>query len=128
VLVARPTIQLRKWAAPTVACSGQTVEFCIQAVNESLFTSAFNIVLTDRINMPFGSGYAYVGLSLTSWFSDPVTTVSPGMRSGLFPFIYTAGEPPDNQGGDSTPWELIWGLNMLGPGQSAIICYSVRIL
>jgi len=114
VLVARPTIQIRKWAAPTVACSGQTVEFCIQVVNESLFTSAFNVILTDRINFP-NSGYAYVGLSLTSWFSDPVTTVFPGKRDGVFPNVYSPGEPADNLGADGHPWELKWGLNMLGP-------------
>ena len=129
VVVGYPNLQIRKTAAPTLVCSGETVTYCIVAVNQSRNMSAFNVALRDL--MPAFSPYVYINPSYTAWVSNAATTITRGHGKPP-PFLPTytwepigPPEPPDGQGG---AYEVRWNLNELGPTQSVYICFQVLIL
>ena len=126
VLVAFPFLQVRKTSTPSAACSGGTVTFCVFAVNNSLYTSAFNVTLRDLVDSGFAP-YNYINPSYNAWRSDPGnTTITYGYgKGGVSPtFLWINAEPP---AGQEVPLILGWNLDVLGPGQSVHICFSVSI-
>jgi uncharacterized repeat protein (TIGR01451 family) len=117
VLIAGPDVQFMKTASPTVACSGSTVTFCITAVNNSPIASAFNLVLKDV----FPNEWYYVN-GQTSWSTSG--TINVGYLN-TFETIYTAGEPPTGQ---ALPFRLAWGIPVMGPKKSAMVCFKATVL
>jgi hypothetical protein len=137
VLVVAPSIQVSKTADPWIECPGATVTFCIYAVNESLYTSAFNVILNDRLPDLF----AYVS-GQDRWAGNTSgATITPGYRGpgGFDVYCWpgvihascpdgapSSGEPNDGQIGPN--YNVRWAISVIGPGQSAMACFKVRIL
>ncbi|MEK7766131.1 MAG: hypothetical protein AAB368_07820 [bacterium] len=146
VLVSSPNIQLQKTSSPTVACSGGTVTYCIYAVNTSLTTSAFNVVLWDQMNLPTQNDFSYLG-NQTSWnTTNPAAVLTKGysMRvdpgcgtncSGPFPYaggnccIYHWTTEPALYTGSATGQQIWmqWVWDKIGPGRSAAVCFQVQV-
>ena len=121
VLVATPVVMLRKQASGTLQASGGTVTFCISYSNSGKWASAFNVVITDAMpdNMRFvnGSGNEVgppAGSSVVSAWS---TNGGGGWTSGSTPFM-----------AQGTPVLLRWTVDVLGPGDSGFVCYTVSVL
>jgi len=134
VMVVNPAIAVQKTSAPTVACSGSTVTFCIWATNTSAMTSAFNVVVSDR--MPDVFGYVLGGQSL--WATGTAgATVTPGFSNvqgipqiycwptTVNPMCNASGEPLNGQGG---PYYIRWAISVIGPGKSAMACFKAYVL
>jgi len=137
VLVVSPSVQVRKTAVPWIECPGATITFCIYAVNESAYTSAFNVILNDRLPDLF----AYIA-GQDRWAGNTAgATIIPGYRGpGAFdvycwPGVIHAscpdaapslGEPLDGQIGPN--YNVRWAIDVIGPGQSAMVCFKARIL
>ena len=125
VLVATPSIALQKTASPSIECSGGTVTFCIWAVNTSSLTSAFDVVLVDRLpdNVAYLTGQTLWGTGTAGG-----TIVNGYGAGGALP-TYTWGVEPANGGVQSgSLYYLRWVVNMIGPLKSAMVCYRVQIL
>lgn len=126
VLVATPTIALQKTAAPSIECSGGTVTFCIWAVNTSTLTSAFNVVLQDRL-----PDYVAYLTGQTQWPGGTAGgAINGGWGSGSFPITYNWGgaEPVNGAVQSGGSYYLRWVVNMIGPNKSTLVCYRVQIL
>ena len=110
-----------RYANPTVQASGGAVTFTLWVVNCSPTSSAWNILVTDRL--PDNTYY------------DPGTFVSwPGNATpGVWDPSYSSnnttwsgvGQPALPQG---APYYLRYTLNILGPGKSAFASFQVVIL
>ena len=126
VLVATPSIALQKTAAPSIECSGGTITFCIWAVNTSSMTSAFDVVLQDRL-----PDYVAYLTGQNQWATGTAGgTITGGWGSGSFPITYFWGgaEPPNLSVQSGGTYYLRWVVNMIGPLKSAMVCYKVQIL
>lgn len=139
VLVVGPSVQIRKVGTPGMECPGATVTFCLWVMNASYYTSAFNVVLNDELP----DLLAYLR-GQTRWAGNtPGAVVTPGYRmpGGFTPYCWpgipagfcddeapanSSGEPKDGQVGPGL--RVRWQINLLGPRQSAMICYKARIL
>ena len=126
VLVATPSIALQKTAAPSIECSGGTITFCIWAVNTSSLTSAFDVVLVDRLpdNVAYLTGQ-------NQWATGTAGgTITYGYGAGGALPTYTWGNTEPANGGvqSGSLYYLRWVVNMIGPLKSAMVCYKVQIL
>jgi len=122
VLVVVPVIQLQKRASAPTSCSGETVTFCIYAVNTSPYTSAFNISLDDVLSTMM----VYVGASGTTNTWTAGSTVAKGRGRSDFPPVFDwANEPSDGQG---APYSVRWLINYIGPSKSAMMCFQMKVL
>jgi len=121
VVVANPVALLWKTASTTVQAPGGAVQFCISFDNQSDCTSAFNVVITDRVpdNMRFMS----VDLMNDPWDGQIFNTWSTALTGQP----WTAGNPPAGQGPVGSVY-LRWSLPMQGMWESGIVCYTVTIL
>lgn len=137
VLVVVPSVQIRKVATPTAECPGATVTFCIWVTNASAYTSAFNVVIDDRVPDIF----EYV-VGQDRWAGNTAgATMIAGYSITDFGQVYcwpgtvhikcpdgspSSGLPLAGQIGSSL--RMFWTINMIGPGQSAMMCFKARIL
>ena len=139
VLVVAPSVQIRKVGFPAMECPGATVTFCIYVLNDSDYTSAFNVVLNDELP----DLLAYLR-GQDQWAGNtPGATITQGYRmpGGFSPYCWpgipaafcddeapanSSGEPKDGQAGPGL--RVRWRINMLGPNQSAMVCYKAVIL
>ncbi len=122
VLVATPSVMLLKVVSPTIAVSGGTVTFCITFSNASALTSAVNVVISDKVpdNVRFANALTEndpVGGNITpAWSTDNIA--------------WSLAWPPGYGQGPATPASSVflrWTTDVMGPRQSAIVCYSVTI-
>jgi len=125
VFVTNPCVALQKRATPTVQSSGGVVTFELVAINCSCNSSAFNIMVTDRLpdNMAFYAG------PVNAWNG---TTGAPGPTP-----ISTPYKSPDNASwsanwpaaaGQVAPYWLRWQLEFLGPCESSAISFQATVL
>ena len=119
VLVATPSIMLSKMATPTIAVSGGTVTFCITFSNASSLTSAVNVVISDKV--PDNVRFDNVRLE-----NDPAGGIITPSWSTNNAAPWTTNWPPVAQGPVNSLF-LRWTTDVMGPRQSAIVCYSVTI-
>ncbi len=122
VLVTNPNVQINKSASPTVDCSGATVTFCIWVANTSIWTSAFQVMVEDRIP----TSIAYV-TGVVSWVTGTTgATLTQGYgNTGATPTYYWSGEPG---AGQTATYAVRWIVSMIGPGKSAMMCWKGQIL
>ncbi len=123
VLVCNPIVAFVKTATPSMAAPSNTVTFTMCAVNSSITTSAFNLVLTDRLpdNMAYIPPVSY--MPAAGVFTATYATVLTG--------TWTAGEP--GVGANNVPlapaaYYLRWVANVTGPGKSSCVYYRVTVL
>lgn len=122
VLVTNPNIQINKAANPTVDCSGATVTFCIWVANTSVWCSAFQVMVEDRIP----TSISYV-TGQTNWVlgtAGAVLTQGYG-NTGALPTYYWSAEP---FAGQTATYAVRWIVSMIGPGKSAMLCWKGQIL
>lgn len=123
VLVATPNIQLQKTSQPSIECSGGTITFCIWAVNNSSLTSAFDVVLQDR----YPPLVAYVP-GMTMWAGLTAGAIV-NTNWGNGPGQHFAGEPPAGMDASlAAGYYLRWGISVIGPNKSALVCYKGQLL
>ena len=126
IFIVAPSVQVNKRANPSIECSGGTVTFCMYAYNNSNWTSAFNVVLNDR--MPGGVSYI-TGQNLWAGGTAGATITQGWGGEGLPSNAYLWGsEPVLGAVTSGNYYYLRWVINMLGPRQSAMICYRVQLL
>ena len=123
VLVSNPSVSLIKTATPTVQSSGGTVTFRLWVVNTSQSSSAFNIIITDRLP----DYMAYVGpLNPTVWRGNglplPLWTMSNSPTNGPG---WNANMPGVGQ---AAPYYLRFALDFLGPSYSAYVEFIATVL
>ena len=122
VMVATPSVMLRKVASPTLQASGGTVTFCISYSNSGGRASAFDVTITDAMpdNMKFiaGAGNADWGTSDGDGVVYAVWSTNGGGG-------WTAGTPANAQGG---PVLLRWTIDVLSPKASGMVCYTVSVM
>jgi len=127
VIVANPCVALQKRATPTVQSSGGVVTFELIAINCSCSSSAFNIMVTDRLP----DNMAYFAGPVNAWNG---TTGAPGPNP-----ISTGYKSPDNlpsswtvtwpaAAGQVAPYFLRWQLEFLGPCESSAISFQATVL
>lgn len=120
VLVATPVIQLKKTTSATIQVAGGVVTFCLSFSNTSANASAVNVVVADKLpdNMKFYDP------SAVSFMNEPPD----GTMTWAYSFnntAWTTGAPPSGQAG---PLYMRWTTNVVGPHESAYMCYTVSIL
>jgi uncharacterized repeat protein (TIGR01451 family) len=123
VVVATPSVQLRKTSSATLQVAGGLVTFCLSFSNASAWTSAVNVVVSDKIPdwMKFSDPAAN-----QSFANDPKGGVmTPAYATAGPGGPYLTGMPPSGQTG---PVYLKWTVNILGPHQSAYMCYTASII
>jgi len=124
VYVTNPCVALQKRATPTVQSSGGVVTFELVAINCSCSSSAFNIMITDRLpdNMAFFSG------PVNGWngfyAAGPNPTSTPYKSNDNL--SWTANWPA--VAGQVTPFWLRWQLDFLGPCESSSISFQATVL
>jgi len=125
VLISCPVVVLQKSVTPTVEGAGGTVTYRLWAINDSINASAFNFVMTDRLQnwLSFaGPTPAMVVVSpvWTDWFGNSWAAASSADGT-----TYTAGAPAIGQAG---LYYLRWSLGVLGPGKSGFIEFMAKVL
>lgn len=131
VLVANPSLSISKVANPTIECAGGTITFCIYVKNNSAYTSAFNVYVTDKIptNISYVAGQ--------SWWagSSAGATILFGYGHVGIPDTFmwnSGGANPDsflNGFTSNDSYSLRWIISPLGPnGRSAMVCWKGVIL
>lgn len=124
VFIVAPSVQVNKRANPSIECSGGTVTFCMYAYNNSNWTSAFNVTLNDR--MPDGVSYI-PGQNM--WAGGTAgATVTQGWGGVVLPNMFWGSEPAIGSISAGTYYYLRWVINVIGPRQSAMVCYRVQLL
>lgn len=124
VLVMVPGLALTKSSSPTITSSGNNVSFTIWVQSTSTSSSAFGVVITDKLpdnmtwNSTFNSGSNYFNFSLgnPAWFMAWSTNVG---------VSWTPGVPTIGQGG---PLLLKFTAPVLGPMYSGYISYGALTL
>ncbi len=126
VLVAQPEVQLYKNSSPSMACSGGTVTFCILAVNSSPFTTAFNVIIED----PMPADFAYVKGAQQLWSASGSAIMGWARKwpTGSCCEYLWNDDPPDGQTTTTGSIWLKWALSELGPNNSAMVCFQMRLL
>jgi len=122
VLIRNPCIALQKIANPTAQASGGDVTFTLWVVNCSPTSSAWNILVTDR--MPDNT--AYENPSFVSWPGN----ATPGVWQANYSSNNTTWSALGTQPGaaQGAPYYLRYTLDILGPGKSAFASFQVTIL
>jgi hypothetical protein len=129
VLVVSPSISIKKSSNVTAMCSGETVTFCIWAVNNSALGSAFNVHVWDSVI----SEGAYV-TGQTNWAGGSGGTITIGYyhKNGITTKNAWAMEPDAGTytvaPASTSPFFLKWKLDMLGPAKSAMFCFKMVLL
>lgn len=123
VLVSCPVVIVKKQPNTSFQAVGGLVTFRIWVVNSSLQASSFNVCVTDRLpdNMEY-VGPAPFALTWTwaptgQWYGTGSTTNAPPWTA---PVAGTVGQDP--------PFYLRWCIPQLGPGKSAFVEFSARVL
>ena len=119
VIVRNPAIELTKVATPTTMSAGGEITFRVWAANTSLYSSAFDVVVIDRLP----DNMEYVNPSFGQWVNGTGTWTAE--YSSAYGAGYAAGQPGNGQ---DAPYYLRWTLNWLGPGRSGFIEFKARIL
>lgn len=115
VLICNPVVAYKKTATPTLIFPTGTVVFSLCVVNNSITTSALNMVLSDKLpdNMTF------VAQSL--WTAPaPIAAYSASMAGP-----WTTGTPVVGQG---NPLYLRWTFGLIGPRSSGCVDYQAVVL
>jgi len=116
VLICNPVILYVKTATPSMAAPTATVTFTVCTINNSITTSAFNIIITDQI--PGNMGF----IAETEKWPLPVTSVwGPAVTGPWSAAVVPAGQ---------TSSFLQWKFNQInvGPGRSACVTYTASVL
>jgi uncharacterized repeat protein (TIGR01451 family) len=121
VLVATPMIQLRKTTSATIQVAGGIVTFCLSYSNTSSLTSALNVVVADK--MPDNMKFTDPGGGAIFDNDPPGGTMTPAYSFNNT--AWTTGVPTSGQAG---PLYLRWTTDVVGPKESAYMCYTVSIL
>lgn len=125
VFIVAPSIQVNKRANPSIECSGGTVTFCMFAYNNSQWTSAFNVTINDRLP----DGVSYIPGQTTWAGATAGATITQGYFRALTPFTIWGSEPPLGAvSAGLADYYLRWVINVIGPRQSAMLCYRVQLL
>ena len=121
VLVANPCINLLKTVTPSVQAAGGSLTFRLWVVNCSVWASAFNVSIIDKIpdNVGFNTDMGATG----SWSPSGLGVWS--QYESANGTTWAAGFPPVGQ---VTPYYLRYILSLLGPSKSAYVQYGVTIL
>lgn len=132
VLVVSPSVSIKKGSNVTNMCPGETVTFCIWAVNNSLLGSAFNVHVWDSV-IPEG---AYV-TGQTNWGGGGEITGGYYHKNGIttknsWGAKGTVSEPDAGtyavSPASNNPFFLKWKVDPLGPGKSAMFCFRMVLL
>lgn len=129
VLVVSPSISVRKTSNVTAMCSGETVTFCIWAVNNSALGSAFNVHVWDSV-IPEG---AYIQ-GQTTWAGGSGGTITTGYyhKNGITTKNSWTMEPDAGTytvaPATNNPFFLKWKVSLLGPAKSAMFCFKMVLL
>jgi len=121
VLVSNPCVALQKKANPTVQSSGGTVTFELIAINCSASSSAFQIMVTDKL--PDNMAYAFS--ANPSWYGGNGAPI-PSLFKSADNLTWTGGWPAAT--GNVTPLWLRWQMQFLSPGSSASITFLATVL
>jgi len=126
VMVGNPDISVRKESIPPMQVAGGTVKFCMWLVNNSMYASAWSVIVTDKVNgSVFSGGMSYVAGGLESWSGTPGSTVRNGYDANImFVLPVWDSEPPDGVMG----YSIRFLVEPIGPGQSAMVCFRARVL
>lgn len=128
VLVCNPVVAYRKTATPTMVAPTNTVTFTLCAINSSVTTSAFNLVLMDRLpdNMgyipPWDGGWSTGGGTWLASYATGLTATfcTPNCQPGL--------GVNNTMAGAGGAYYLRWVVNVTGPGKSACVTYQASVL
>jgi len=120
VLVSNPCVALQKRATPTVQSSGGVVTFELIAINCSSSSSAFNVMVTDRLP----DNMAYIPSANPTWYGGPIAPINSLFKSPDN-LNWSSNWPVAAQG---APYWLRWQLEFLGPGRSASISFQATVL
>ena len=129
VMVVSPSISVKKTSNVTAMCAGETVTFCIWAVNNSALGSAFNVHVWDSV-IPEG---AYQ-VGQTTWPGGSGGTITTGYshKNGITTKNSWAGEPDAGTytvaPAANNPFFLKWKVSLLGPSKSAMFCFRMVLL
>lgn len=122
VLVMVPGLAVSKQASPTVSTSGNDVTFTIWAVNTSVSSSAWGVVITDKLP----DNTLWDSATFTNWWNP-----SGGVPAGWFlswstnaGASWTAGVPTVGQG---VPLWLKFTTTVLSPGFSGFVSYNAKV-
>lgn len=121
VLICNPIISYVKNATPTMVAPTETVTFTVCTMNNSITTSAFNVMITDQIpgNMAYVGGGTAVAPNIwggTNWFAYNSTTINGPWNAGM-PAVGTSNN------------FLRWMMRInIGPGVSACVTYRATVL
>ena len=118
VLICNPLVAYTKTATPTMSIPTGTVTFSLCIINNSSTTSAFNMVVSDKLP----DNMSYVQPSYGIW-GGTATMTNAAVMAGP----WSLGEPPDGQ---ANPMYLRWTVEMIppGPGRSACVDFAARVL
>ena len=122
VLICNPIIGYVKNATPTMVAPTETVTFTVCTMNNSVTTSAFNVIITDQIpgNMAYVAGGWPAGLPNTwggtNWFAYNSVSINGPWVAGM-PAVGTSNS------------FLRWMMQInVGPGVSACVTYRATVL
>lgn len=117
VVVADPAMRVTKTVLPTQISSGGSLTYTITVLNGSQSHTAFSVTANDRLpdNTQYGGPGPVWGGPTGAWSTGHSV-------DGLtyFPGATTAGQ--------GNPWYLQWILTNLGPGASAWVQYTAKVL
>ena len=120
VLICNPIIHYSKVATPTMVIPTGTVVFTLCIINNSATTSAFNMVVSDKLP----DNMSYAAPSLGTWPAPAPTMSWAAAMAGP----WTNGAEPPN--GQLNPFFMRWTFPLIGPGpgRSACVQYTARVL
>ena len=121
VLVANPLIAANKSSNPTIECSGGTITFCIYVRNNSAYTSAFNILVSDILPQ----NISYINGGQANWAGGTAGAAITIGSGSFIPFTTAWVEAPAAQ---TSNYYLRWNISIMGPGKSALVCWKGNIL
>ncbi len=118
LIVGGPCITAQKIVSPPATESGQALNYRIWIINCSPLISAFNITVNDRL-----PDNAMMWQDLGNWDGGSGGTFSKSNSANSI--TWSSGMPATGQG---APYYIRWVLNLLGPGRSAFVEFSAKVL
>jgi uncharacterized repeat protein (TIGR01451 family) len=128
VVVCNPIVAYVKTATPTMVMPTGTVTFTLCMVNSSITTSAFNMVITDKLPDNMG----YLGASWTAVLTPPggAWTATFATTMGGAWCVPNCQPPAGSVNTTVAPgaYYLRWVITVTGPGKSACVSYGATVL